>query len=586
MTGLVLFAAGMPGVRALDLRPASVPLPDEPEITRDQEGLLLMSEDGPVRLLFAIEVNGRSHGERWADFAIELFRQLDFDGDGVLAGKELESIPTPDLLVDGNVAGSPQAATEARGQLDVDPADGQVTRSEFAAYLKSLGTRSLALEQSAATGPWSGPAVEMTGNGAGQLLFQRLDTNDDKHLDREELSRAEQTLARFDFDGDGTFSRAELQPIGGAYLPRPAPMAAARGGTASYGRLLELSEPPSRLARSMLDRYDKPEGQAAGPASSPAAAAPAAGVSGNDRLSASELRIPRPLFDQHDVNHDGELEFEELLQLAASGLPTVELAVRTGLLRPGQAAVELVSSTANAPVEVRGTQAGTIKIVAPGVGVEIGAAGPIGSPPLRDMLLNQLKAFDTDNNGYLERAEARRSFLGQLFDALDADGDGKVFPLEARAYADRRESQAAGRISANVNDLGRDLFAILDRNQDSRLGKSELNAALARFTEWDTNRDGQLAPGEVTHQMGLTFAPAQPQIPGGPAFFGPVRAQPPRGPGGGPRGEPEWFRRMDRNHDGEITRREFPGTRAAFDRLDANGDGLIDPGEARRGGAE
>jgi hypothetical protein len=37
---------------------------------------------------------------------------------------------------------------------------------------------------------------------------------------------------------------------------------------------------------------------------------------------------------------------------------------------------------------------------------------------------------------------------------------------------------------------------------------------------------------------------------------------------------------MDRNADGDLSLREFPGTREQFARLDANGDGLIDAAEA------
>ena len=48
----------------------------------------------------------------------------------------------------------------------------------------------------------------------------------------------------------------------------------------------------------------------------------------------------------------------------------------------------------------------------------------------------------------------------------------------------------------------------------------------------------------------------------------------------GPRVGPDWFQKMDRNHDGDVSRREFLGPRDQFDRLDRDKDGLIDPDEA------
>jgi hypothetical protein len=38
---------------------------------------------------------------------------------------------------------------------------------------------------------------------------------------------------------------------------------------------------------------------------------------------------------------------------------------------------------------------------------------------------------------------------------------------------------------------------------------------------------------------------------------------------------------MDRNHDGDLSPREFLGPRDEYQRLDTNGDGLIDAVEAR-----
>src|SRR5206468_10383009 len=37
---------------------------------------------------------------------------------------------------------------------------------------------------------------------------------------------------------------------------------------------------------------------------------------------------------------------------------------------------------------------------------------------------------------------------------------------------------------------------------------------------------------------------------------------------------PLWFRKMDRNGDGDIPRREWLGSKEDFDKIDANGDGF------------
>ena len=45
---------------------------------------------------------------------------------------------------------------------------------------------------------------------------------------------------------------------------------------------------------------------------------------------------------------------------------------------------------------------------------------------------------------------------------------------------------------------------------------------------------------------------------------------------------PEWFVRMDRNRDNDLTPQEFPGTGEQFKALDTNGDALISADEAHQ----
>jgi Ca2+-binding EF-hand superfamily protein len=43
---------------------------------------------------------------------------------------------------------------------------------------------------------------------------------------------------------------------------------------------------------------------------------------------------------------------------------------------------------------------------------------------------------------------------------------------------------------------------------------------------------------------------------------------------------PTWFRKMDRNNDGDLSPHEFVGSLEAFSKLDTDHDGLIDRQEA------
>ena len=128
----------------------------------------------------------------------------------------------------------------------------------------------------------------------------------------------------------------------------------------------------------------------------------------------------------------------------------------------------------------------------------------------------------------------------------------------------------------NMSEYGRGLFEILDANRDGLLGQRELRTAWTRLASWDRDGDGLIAREEMPFQFQLTISRLQGR-PGrsrssslGGKFLGSLTSG------------PLWFRKMDRNGDGDISPREFLGTPEDFRRMDLNGDGLIDAQEAEK----
>jgi Ca2+-binding EF-hand superfamily protein len=198
------------------------------------------------------------------------------------------------------------------------------------------------------------------------------------------------------------------------------------------------------------------------------------------------------------------------------------------------------------------------------------------------------KSADKDNNGYLDEKEAKKTpFFGGIFKQMDRDGDGKVTEKELLAFFDNMidlETRAKNACATLVlRDQSRGLFDLLDSDRDGRLSVREINQAPKLSARSGSKGFIQKEDIPPCYQLTLRRGPARP---GGSnqenaiveRYFSDYEEEQAAQPG------PAWFRKMDRNRDGDISRKEFLFSDELFRKIDADGDGLISREEAENVG--
>jgi Ca2+-binding EF-hand superfamily protein len=521
--------------RPAETESAAVTPPD-----RDTHDLIFLGSR-PVFVRIRMQVDGRSLREVRNLLSADLLKINDRDGDGFIDREEAKQVPPFNAA-----GGRSRTLLDDWPSVDRDEPTDKISKEELAAYFDLL------------MGPPFALVAKPERATQGVDLFSKFDADEDGKLSLTELKSAPEMIRKLDIDDDETFIIDELRPFQNPFAAADPESSGETDAGVPFVTIGDSGEQAALIKR-LLALYDN---------------------SHDGQLDAAELGLPPAALAPFDADGNGALNYTEMAKLLQAPPAQLEFELALFQRRPGRTSLKVARDDLHA-VSENESRPDRFSTVVNGLEVEWRARSTrtAVSDNRSFYKLEFLKA-DRDKNKYLDEMEFGAIGLpGADFKMVDRDSDGMVTEAEVLAFVDQDSASAQSRILMTVGHEGKSLFELLDVNLDRRLTRRELIEGAGRLSALDRDGDGYLTPAELTGRFRVMFEVGKPALfaPGAAAnradMTAPILSN-------APAGGPEWFRKMDRNRDGDLSRREFLGPAHLFDKLDANRDGLISRSEA------
>jgi Ca2+-binding EF-hand superfamily protein len=529
------------GTSAESAAPASVSAPSPSQAPPEASlapspplKLLVLADQGPIRLDFVVWIEGAPAGQ-FRDQAIQ--QLLAAANEGSESRQDWQQFTQSAAFQQGWFGNEPAMTVEQRDQLiyrcDLNR-NQQVDPNEIMLSLlpNEASGRLLSLEAT-------------TINARGTLrLFDWLDQNGDGRLDSQECQHAAQRLRRLDRNDDGVLDAQELQ----------AESTDAPAGDRPESTVIWMHEETDWSSTLFMieERYAY---------GSPVQAADVPGASS--------------LFAAVDHDGDGYWGLDEAPRIAqqppeltfTTELGTMTTHSTTERYPPPRGTTAMTAAAGGVTLEQLGEDVWQAELPQGRLAISRRAAmPPIWNTPSWARVMEQA---DGDRDGRLnseEFADLPPEWLIP-FTAADGNGDSAVDDEELRSALARQRLPRRATLRLTVHHAAaRPVYTLLDRNGDSRISERELARAPQQLAML-AGETGELREHDFPRPIRLELAQLSDVL--DEEFVGSLLGQ-------SNTERPIWFRSLDQNRDGVISRREFPGEAAQFDEADGNADDFLD----------